>query len=147
RTPSTPDPLVPQAQAGLGYEIDPATGAAVPRPALGAKAHEGIRIDPQGNVFGISETAPLTMVGNPPRPAPGGYIFKFVPDQRGDLSSGQLYALKITGPIGDRPGHAVWIPLDRDLVQVDADAAATLVGATGYERPEDVEIATSTGNN
>jgi hypothetical protein len=32
-------------------------------------------------------------------------------------------------------------------VQVDADAAATLAGATGYARPEDVEIATSTGNN
>ena len=32
-------------------------------------------------------------------------------------------------------------------MQVDADAAATAAGATGYARPEDVEIATSTGNN
>jgi hypothetical protein len=147
---------VPQAQAGLLYEVDPVTGIEVPRPALGARAHEGIRLDPQGNVYGISETAPSTVVTPPPvpgqppprpRPAPGGYIFKFAPDRRGDLSSGQLYALKIVSPTGDRTGGAVWIPLDRELVQVDADAAATAAGATGYGRPEDVEIATSTGNN
>lgn len=156
RQPSTPDPLVPQAQAGLVYEVDPETGATVPRPALGAKAHEGIRLDPQGHVYGISETAPTTIVTPPatpenpnpvPRRAPGGYIFKFVPDRRGDLSSGQLYALKIVAPTGDRTGEAIWVPLDRALVQVDADVAATLAGATGYARPEDVEIATSTGNN
>jgi len=146
RLPSTPDPLVPQAQAGLLYEVDPVTGATVPRPALGAKAHEGIRIDPAGNVYGISETAPTTRVGTPPRPAPGGYIFRFVPDQRGDLSSGQLYALKIVAPTGDRTGDAIWIPLDRTAVQIDADAEATRAGATGYGRPEDVELATSTGN-
>ena len=146
RLPSTPDPQVPQALAGLLYEVDPETGATVPRPALGAKAHEGIRIDPAGNVYGISETAPTTRVGTPPRPAPGGYIFKFVPDRRGDLSSGQLYALKIVVFTGDRTGDAIWIPLDRAAVQVDADAEATRVGATGYGRPEDVELATSTGN-
>ena len=32
-------------------------------------------------------------------------------------------------------------------MQVDADAAATAAGATGYGRPEDVEMATSTGSN
>ena len=146
RLPSTSDPLVPQAQAGLVYEVDPDTGEVEPRPALGAKAHEGIRFDSQGNVYGISETAPSTRVGTPPRDAPGGYIFKFVPDQKGDLSSGQLYALKIVDDYGDRTGEAIWVPLDRALVQIDADRAATLAGATGYGRPEDVEIATSTGN-
>ncbi len=143
RTPFGPDPAVPQALAGLIYEIDPVTGVSVPRPALGAKPHEGIRFDPQGNVYGISETAPVPV----PPAGPGGYVFKFVPDRRGDLSSGQLYALKIVGFTGDRTGEAVWLPLDRAAVQVDADAAATAAGATGYTRPEDVEIATSTGNN
>ena len=147
RLPSTPDPTVPHALAGLLYEVEPDTGVAVARPALGAKAHEGIRFDTRGNVYGISETGPTTMVGTPPRPAPGGYIFKFVPDRRGDLSSGQLYALKIVVPTGDRTGWAVWIPLDRVWVQVDADAVATLAGATGYGRPEDVETGTSTGTD
>jgi uncharacterized protein len=140
RTPFGPDPDVPEAVAGLVYEIDPETGVAVPRPALGAKAHEGIRIDPQGNVYGISETAPTGPA------SPGGYIYKFVPDTRGDLSSGQLYALRIVVDAGDRTGEAVWVPLDRTIVQVDADLAATTAGATGYGRPEDVEMATSTGN-
>jgi secreted PhoX family phosphatase len=115
-----------------------------------------MRFDPQGNVYGISETAPTTVVTPPPVPgqpppvpraAPGGYIFKFVPDERGDLSSGQLYALKIVVPDGDRTGEAIWVPLDRALVQVDADVAATRAGATGYARPEDVETATSTGSS
>lgn len=145
RLPSVPDPRVPQAQAGLMYELDPVTGEDTPLPALGAKAHEGMRIDPQGNVYGISETAPSTVING--RPRPGGYVFKFVPDHRGDLTSGQLYALRITAATGDRTGEAVWIPLDRDAVQIDADAAATAAGATGYGRPEDVELATSTGNN
>ena len=156
RQPSTRDPRVPLAEAGLLYEVDPVTGIEVPRPALGARAHEGIRIDSQGNVYGISETAPTTVVTPPPVPnqppptpraAPGGYIFKFTPDVRGDLSAGQLYALKIVSATGNRTGLAIWVPLDRDAVQIDADAAATAAGATGYARPEDVELATSTGND
>ena len=93
-----------------------------------------MRVDAQGNVYGISETNP-------------GFIYRFVPDARGDLSSGQLYALEVVNPTGDRVGEAEWIPLDRTAVQVDANAAALAAGATGYNRPEDVEIATSTGNN
>jgi hypothetical protein len=129
-----PDPAVPQALAGLVYEFNPITGAAVARPALGSKSHEGNRFDPQGNHYGISETNP-------------GFIFRFVPDTWGDLAKGQLYALKVVNPTGDRVGDAIWVLLDRAAVQVDASAAALAAGATGYNRPEDVEIATSTGNN
>jgi secreted PhoX family phosphatase len=136
RVPSDPDPMVPQALAGLVYELDPFTGASVARPALGAKAHEGVAMDSRRNVYGISETAPVPI----PPAGPGGYIFKFVPDRPNDLSSGQLYALKIVGFTGDRTGEALWLPLDRQAVQVDADAAATNAGATGYTRPEDIAI-------
>lgn len=128
-----PDPRVPQAQAGLAYEIDPQTGAEQPLPAFGSRSNEGLRFDAQGNLYGISESNP-------------GYVYRFVPDRRGDLSSGQLYALKVTDPDGDRTGGAVWVPLDREAVQVNSDAEAAAAGATGYNRPEDVEIATSTGS-
>lgn len=119
---------------GLVYEIDPETGDAVARPAIGRKSHEGMRFDGQGNLYSISESNP-------------GYIFKFVPDVHGDLSSGQSYALKIITPTGDRIGEAEWMELDREQVETNADTAAAAVGATGYNRPEDVEIATSTGSN
>jgi secreted PhoX family phosphatase len=119
---------------GLVYEVDPAIGVANPRPAVGRKSHEGMRFDPQGNLYTISESFP-------------GYIFKFTPDKRGDLSSGQSFALKIVSPTGDRTGEAEWVELDQAQVEVNADVAAAAAGATGYNRPEDVEIATSTGNN
>jgi len=119
---------------GLVYELDPLTGAGVARRAIGRKSHEGMRFDPQGNLYTISESNP-------------GYIFKFTPDVHGDLSSGQSYALRIITPTGDRTGAAEWMALNRAQVEINADAAAASVGATGYNRPEDVETATSTGNN
>jgi secreted PhoX family phosphatase len=93
-----------------------------------------MRFDTHGNLYSISERTP-------------GYIYKFVPDTKGDLSSGQLYALKLTALDGDRTGTGIWVPLDRNAVQVDAGLAGDAVGATGYGRPEDLEIATSSGNN
>jgi secreted PhoX family phosphatase len=127
------DPAVPQAEAGLVYEFDPATGSTVPRPALGSKSHEGMRFDAQGNLYSISESNP-------------GYIFRFTPDHKGDLSSGQLSVLKVTTPTGPGTGEAEWVPLDRTAVQVNATAVATAAQATTYNRPEDVELGTSTGN-
>ena len=129
-----PDPAYPSATGGLVYEIDPASGAIAARPAVGARSHEGLRFDKQGNLYGISETSP-------------GYIYKFVPDHRGNLASGTLYALRITEDRGDRTGTGVWVELDRDAVRINSDAEATAKGATGYSRPEDVEIGTSTGND
>jgi hypothetical protein len=134
------DPAVPAAVAGLVYEVffDPAdlthVLSVVPRPAIGSKSHEGMRFDVQGNLYSISERTP-------------GYIFKFVPDVKGDLSAGQTYVLRLTQQDGDRTGTGEWVPLSRTAVQVDASAAADAVGATGYGRPEDVEISTSSGSN
>lgn len=132
------DPQVPDAIGGLVYEYDPATGVSAPLPALGARSHEGLRFDVRGHLYGISESTP----GNSGQ---SGAIFKFVPDRKGDLSSGQLYALKVLD--ASKTGAAVWVPLDRDAVKINSDAEALRVGATGWARPEDVEIGTSTGNN
>src|SRR5439155_30093 len=80
-------------------------------PAIGSRAHEGLRFDPQGNLYGISERTT-------------GAIFKFVPDRRGDLSAGQLYALRVINDPGDGTGEAVWVALDRDAVRINSDDAA-----------------------
>ena len=105
---------------------DPMTATEVlVRPALGIVAHEGIEALGDGTVYVIDE---LT----------GGGIFKFVPDRRGDLSEGQLYAIKAAN--ADGTGAFQWIPLDRNAVKVNARAEAAAKGASGYERPEDVEV-------
>ena len=124
------DPAVPQATSGLLYEMaldkdDPTTVASITvRPKLGSLSHEGIEIDAEGNVYVIDEER-------------SGAIYKFVPTSYGDLSAGQLYALRVIG--GGKTGAAEWIALDMNQVQVNARVAAKAVGATPFCRPEDME--------
>lgn len=135
------DPAYPNIERGLIYEYFPQSGQVLARPAVGARSHEGLRFDPQGNLYGISESRGIQNAG---ASGESGAIFKFVPVRRGDLSSGKLYALRV---LNGRTGPAVWELLDLDPVTFDSDAAAQAVGATGWDRPEDIETGTSTGNS
>ena len=128
---SLKDPRVPQAVGGLVYEWDPITNTTRPLPAVGAGSHEGLRFDSAGNLYGISES-------NPNGTTQSGAIYKFVPDIPGNLTSGQLYALKVLD--ASRTGDAVWVPLDRAQSAINSDIAAIQAGATGWGRPEDIEI-------
>jgi hypothetical protein len=146
---AVPDPQVPEARAGLVYEffVDPENpdqlvaddprdtdgvqDGIIARPALGSKSHEGMRFDKQGYYYGISETNP-------------GSIYRFVPDRKGDLSEGQLQALKTED---GRTGQGVWVDIPDEAARTDAQAAATAAGANGYNRPEDVETGESTGKD
>lgn len=127
-----PDPDFPNATSGLLYEVvfdkkDPSVAAGVfARPALGSLAHEGIVADGNRDIYVIDERN-------------GGGIYKFVADREGDLSSGQLFALKVADA-ATRVGAAEWVPLDRDQVQISARTASNAVGATGWARPEDLEL-------
>lgn len=124
------DPDVPQAIAGLVYELtlakhDPTKAESVTvRPQLGALAHEGLEVDTEGNVYVVDEDR-------------HGAIYKFEPDIYGDLSSGQLYALKVDNAA--KTGTATWVALDMTQAQISARAAAQAVGATEFCRPEDLE--------
>jgi sugar lactone lactonase YvrE len=116
---------------------DPMTAAAViDRPAVGRMSHEGINVDAHGNVYVGDELN-------------GGAIFKFVPDNYGDLSSGTLYALNVvdeSAAPGNGTGTAEWvalIPGQNGVITspaVSARAAASEAGVTGYNRPEDNEM-------
>ncbi|MFC5998020.1 alkaline phosphatase PhoX [Quadrisphaera sp. GCM10027208] len=110
------------------------------RPEVGIMRHEGIGVDEQGSVYVIDELN-------------GGSIYRFVPTTRGDLSDGQLYALRLTdlaedeqeyaeetAVLADRVGPYEWVPLDMATAVVDAEQAADDVNATGFGRPEDVEL-------
>lgn len=109
--------------------------------SLGRLAHEGIEVGPQGEVYVIDEfrgrserDPPDGNTCNGALPCGGG-IYKFVPAVYGDLSIGNLYALKVTGP--DGTGQGEWVgPID----PVNARASGSAFGAESYERPEDLEI-------
>ena len=125
------DPDVADDRSGLVYEIDPVTGTSEVRPALGSMAHEGIGEDKDGNIYGIDEFA-------------FGSIYKFVPDTKGDLSEGTLYVLKLKSgdndPFSARNGQAEWLEISDAQAKKDAREEALALGATQYNRPEDVEI-------
>lgn len=121
-----------ETSGGRLFEYFPETSEVVERGNMGLRAHEGIRLDAHGYVYGISETTP-------------GHVFRFVPDQRADLSSGTTYALKVAD--ASRTGAAEWVELDMEAYGYDSDAAAVAAGATGWSRPEDVETNASTGGN
>lgn len=129
-TSTRPDPDHPAATSGLVYELkldplDPASMESVTvRPMLGALSHEGIELDAEGNVYVIDEDRK-------------GSIYKFVPASYGDLSSGQLYVLRVKN--GAKTGAAEWVALDMAQAQISARVAAAAVGATPYCRPEDLE--------
>ena len=108
------------------------------RSEAGILRHEGIEAQGDGTVFVIDELN-------------GGSIYKFEPTRRGDLSDGQLFALKLTGltdaqqkwsssTYDEKVGAFEWVALDMDQVVVDADVAADAVAATEFGRPEDVEV-------
>jgi hypothetical protein len=133
-TSQRPDPQAPQATSGLVYELklkdgDPTSMESVTvLPKLGSLAHEGLEIDEEGNVYVIDEDKK-------------GSIYKFVPTTYGDLSDGQLYALKVNS---GKTGAAQWLALDMNQVQISARIAAANVGATQFCRPEDLERITET---
>jgi secreted PhoX family phosphatase len=114
------------------------------RPAVGRLAHEGIDLDADGNVYIVDEyrgrTEDREEYGNTcagELPCGGG-IYKFVPDNYGDLSSGNLYVLGIEASTRrDGTGQGVWLgPIDAE----NARAAGTTAGGQSYQRPEDLEI-------
>ncbi len=73
--------------------------AVVDRPTVGRIAHEGIDLGQDGNVYVVDEHRGRSQGCNGVVPCGGG-IYRFVPDTYGDLSSGSLYALAVTGADG-----------------------------------------------
>jgi hypothetical protein len=118
---------------------DPSTATGVvDRPALGRLAHEGIDVGPDGEVYVVDEHRGRTegcAIGTPC----GGGIYKFVPTTPGDLSAGELFALKVTGP--DGTGQGEWVgPIN----PATARQSGSESGGESYQRPEDLEIVGNT---
>ena len=114
---------------------DPSTAVEIiDRPAVGRLAHEGIDLDTGGNVYVVDEHRGRSVGCSGVTPCGGG-VYKFVPDNEADLSSGSLYVLKVTGP--DGTGQGEWVgPIDASV----ARESGTAFGGQSYQRPEDLEI-------
>jgi len=131
-------------------EIAGATaGNVVVRHTLPTIAWEGIGILESGVLYAGDELRPGT--GAPD--ADGGTIYKFIPDvpwngqsgiENSPFASGKVYALQISCREGTQQfgqgceiGKGIWVgPID----PLNARADAASLQATGYYRPEDLEI-------
>lgn len=122
----------------------------VKRTALPKIAWEGIGVTPEGVVYAGDELRP----GSPAN-ADGGAMFKFVPAvprttnnpvsslAESPLVAGNVYALQVscqntTQQFGQgcEIGNGAWINVSAANARTDANT----LGATGYYRPEDLEI-------
>lgn len=121
------------------------------RTALPTIAWEGIGLLPSGIIIAGDELRP----GTPPN-ADGGAIFKFIPSvlrapgagpianlAQSPLTAGSVYAMQVscvnnTQQFGQgcEIGNAAWVLVNANTARADANAA----GATGYYRPEDLEL-------
>ena len=142
------------ADRALGTIIDengaPSTSSIVKRTALPTISWEGIGMTPEGVVYAGDELRPGT-----PANADGGALFKFVPVNprtasgfigslsESPLAAGNVYALQVSCQNttqqygqGCEIGNGVWI----NVSAANARADANTMGATGYYRPEDLEI-------
>lgn len=111
--------------------------AVVDRPNVGRLAHEGIDLDKDGNVYVVDEHRGRASGCSGTVPCGGG-IYRFVPDNFGDLSSGSLYVLDIEeNTRRDNTGQGAWLgPID----PLNARESGTAAGGVSYQRPEDVEV-------
>lgn len=122
----------------------------VKRTALPKMAWEGIGILPSGVLYAGDELRPGT-----PANADGGAMFKFVPAaprtgtgpisnlSESPFAAGNVYALQVSCQSSSQQfgqgceiGNGAWINVSAANARTDAN----LSGATGYYRPEDLEI-------
>lgn len=97
---------------GFIWEVDPITGKRWRRDAMGRYSHESSLVAKDGSVYLTEDYE-------------DGLLYRFVPDERGDLSRGSLYAYN-----RDR---RFWVDIDKP---VDARRRGILNDATPFHRLE-----------
>ncbi len=136
--PETAGMMTPRGRKhGYCFEVRPTLEPSLQKPrkfpALGRFRHEAIAADPASGIFYLTEDAP------------NGLLYRFIPDQKGNLVSGKLQALVLTDyagedttsgiPLGERL-QATWADLDdvespKDDLRVRGQAAGGNLFARG----------------
>jgi hypothetical protein len=68
--------------------------------ALGRGGYEGIQDDSDGNIWIVEDVGGSNKSGTAAR-RPNSFVYRYVPDHRGDLSDGKLQALQVRNDDGD----------------------------------------------
>ncbi len=63
--------------------------------ALGRAGYEGVQNDSSGNVWLVEDVGGVTGTTHPTAKQPNSFLYRFVPDQPGDLTQGRLQALQV----------------------------------------------------
>ena len=86
--------------------------------AVGRGGYEGVQNDSAGNVWLVEDVGGATGTQNPNAKQPNSFLYRFVPEQPGNLSAGRLQALRV---ISNRTGKAITFHTDA----VDSDITSS----------------------
>lgn len=133
---------LPSEHYGWVVEIEPLTGKAIKRISLGRFSHES------ATCVKASTGQEVVYMGDD---APDQFIYKFISHKPKDLSSGTLYVANTE--------EGKWIPIDLEKspklknsfsdsteVMINVRAAASILGGTPQDRPEDIKVQPGTGH-
>ncbi len=132
----------PPTHYGWVVEINPLTGSAKKLTALGRFSHEGATCVP------ASDGRTVVYMGEDKNDR---YLYKFISDRPGSLENGTLYVASLESSrwmpltMQAHPGFSVRFRDQLDLL-IQAPEAATMLGATPLDRPEDIERDPETGD-
>jgi Bacterial protein of unknown function (DUF839) len=123
--------------------------------SVGRGGYEGIQFDSAGELWIVEDVGGPAAGANGKGKQPNSFLYRFVPEHRGDLSAGRLQALRVVGapnpPDADSAFEAAlhvygssfptaWVTIHDTAVDgtapFDANAAAKAAGATPFKRPE-----------
>jgi hypothetical protein len=134
--------------------------------ALGRGGYEGVQNDSSGNIWLIEDVGGAAGANHPNAKQPNSFVYRFVPEQPGDLTHGRLQALQVSSNKTHRPIFFHPYAADADItsrerralhtygrtfatrwvtvhdtatdgdVPFDANAAAKDAKATPFKRPE-----------
>lgn len=87
--------------------------------ALGRGGYEGVQTDSAGNIWLVEDVSGATGAQNPTAKQPNSFVYRYVPEQPGDLRNGKLQALRVLSQRTARPIVFHHNAVDADITSPD----------------------------